>query len=96
MGAGRTDTGVHAAQMLAHFDSKIIFDIVEISFKLNAFLPRDIAVNSIIRVNSDAHARFDATNRTYVYKICSIKDVFEYDNQVPLYCGFGWFCSSVP
>ncbi len=79
MGAGRTDTGVHAAQMLAHFDSEIIFDIVEISFKLNAFLPRDIAVNSIIKVNSGAHVRFDAINRTYVYKICSIKDVFEYD-----------------
>ena len=79
MGAGRTDTGVHAAKMVAHFESKLIFDIEQVVFKINAFLPKDIVVNKIQRVRNDAHARFDAISRTYFYKITAAKDVFEYD-----------------
>tara|TARA_B100000809_G_scaffold260080_1_gene306330 strand:- start:350 stop:1090 length:741 start_codon:yes stop_codon:yes gene_type:complete len=77
-GAGRTDTGVHASQMYAHFD----FDSSlpkQIVFKLNSFLPQDIAITSIFEVNEDAHARFHALSRTYNYKISISKNVFNYD-----------------
>ena len=79
VGAGRTDTGVHAKQMIAHFDCDKIFNPINLVSKLNAFLPKDIAIRSIRKVQSKAHARFDAKRRTYVYKICSSKNVFEYD-----------------
>jgi len=79
VGAGRTDTGVHAKQMIAHFDCEKTFNPINLVSKLNAFLPKDIAVRSIRKVQSQAHARFDAKKRTYVYKICSSKNVFEYD-----------------
>ena len=75
MGAGRTDAGVHASQMFAHFDS---YHIAEdnLVFKLNSILPDDIAIHSIFQVNDQAHARFDALSRTYVYKISQQKNVF--------------------
>ena len=79
VGAGRTDTGVHAKQMIAHFDCEKTFSSKNLVSKLNAFLPKDIAIRSIRKVQSKAHARFDAKKRTYVYKICSSKNVFEYD-----------------
>jgi tRNA pseudouridine38-40 synthase len=76
MGAGRTDSGVHAREMFAHFDSEITFDITNIIHKLNSFLPKDIVVFDIIPVHDDAHARFDATKRTYQYHINTFKDAF--------------------
>ena len=79
MGAGRTDTGVHALKMMAHFDCEQSFDTSEISYKLNAFLPKDIAIKSIKKVQKDAHARFDALSRTYTYRISTIKDVFKFE-----------------
>ena len=79
VGAGRTDTGVHAKQMIAHFDCEKAFNSKNLVSKLNAFLPKDIAIQSIRKVQYKAHARFDAKKRTYVYKICSSKNVFEYD-----------------
>lgn len=68
VGAGRTDTGVHASQMFAHFniDAKIKGDIV---FKLNSILPNDITVQKVFLVDEEKHARFDATSRSYEYKI---------------------------
>ena len=80
MGAGRTDTGVHATQMVAHFDADILIDTEDLTYKLNSFLPKTIAIHSIKKVHADAHARFDATQRTYRYKIVTIKDVFNSDN----------------
>jgi tRNA pseudouridine38-40 synthase len=77
MGAGRTDTGVHASQMFAHFDFDNEIDPPVLVHKLNSFLPKDIAVKNIIPVHDTAHARFDATRRTYEYHIHSFKDVFE-------------------
>ncbi len=68
VGAGRTDTGVHASQMYAHFDTDKDLDD-NFTYKLNAILPNDIAIYKTIRVANDAHARFDATNRSYEYKI---------------------------
>ena len=68
VGAGRTDTGVHASQMFAHFDieNEITDDIV---FKLNSILPDDIAIYQVFLVDDSKHARFDAISRTYQYKI---------------------------
>jgi tRNA pseudouridine38-40 synthase len=77
MGAGRTDTGVHASQMFAHFDFDNEIDPPVLVHKLNSFLPKDIAVKNIIPVHDTAHARFDATRRTYEYHIHTFKDVFE-------------------
>lgn len=76
MGAGRTDTGVHAKEMFAHFDFEKEIEIPTLIHKLNSFLPKDIAVSDLIPVHDDAHARFDAVKRTYEYHINTIKNVF--------------------
>ena len=80
VGAGRTDTGVHASQMFAHFDTEVVFDTVDLIFKLNSFLPNDIAIHNIFEVQPDAHARFDAINRTYLYRVALKKNVFTFEN----------------
>lgn len=80
VGAGRTDTGVHAKQMVAHFDSEEIADTVGLVHKWNAFLPEDIAVSAIFRVQEEAHARFDALERTYEYWIITRKNPFYIDS----------------
>lgn len=69
VGAGRTDAGVHALQLFAHFDLDIILDSQETVQRLNAFLPDDLVVKSIVKVNDNFHARFDATSRSYEYRI---------------------------
>lgn len=76
MGAGRTDTGVHAKEMYAHFDFETPFDIPSLVHKLNSYLPKDIVIYTIIPVHDEAHTRFDATKRTYEYHINTFKDVF--------------------
>ncbi len=77
VGAGRTDSGVHARKMTAHFDySGNDFEPSDLIDKLNSFLPRDIAVHTIYRVQPDAHARFSATGRTYKYYLTTRKDPF--------------------
>lgn len=76
-GAGRTDAGVHAALMVAHFDTEApIADTSAFSERLNRLLPKDIAIFKAEEVKPDAHARFDATSRTYKYYITHQKDVF--------------------
>ena len=81
IGAGRTDTGVHAKQMFAHFDfpqsNETEIDTQQLVYKLNSFLPKDIVIFNIIKVANEAHARFDATKRTYEYHIHCTKDAFE-------------------
>lgn len=68
VGAGRTDTGVHASQMFAHFDTtKELKE--EILFRLNSILPNDISVAQVFLVDDDKHVRFDAISRSYEYKI---------------------------
>ena len=76
MGAGRTDTGVHAKEMYAHFDFEKQFDIPNLVHKLNSYLPKDIVIYTLIPVHAEAHTRFDATKRTYEYHINTFKDVF--------------------
>ncbi len=77
-GAGRTDTGVHASCFVAHFDSKCddLDKDKKFIYKINGFLPQDIAIHKVFKVNSEAHARFDATSRTYHYYIHQQKDPF--------------------
>lgn len=76
VGAGRTDTGVHAKQMFAHFDHEGDLDNEALTLRLNSFLPKDIVIYRIIPLHADAHARFDATSRTYEYHIHTYKDAF--------------------
>ena len=76
MGAGRTDTGVHASQMYAHFDSEKKLETTSLVHKLNSYLPKDIAIFDIITVSDEAHSRFDATKRTYEYHINTLKNPF--------------------
>lgn len=78
-GAGRTDTGVHAKKMFAHFDTTQDLS-PQLVHQLNSFLPNDIAVYKIFRVNDDLHARFDATFRTYEYYISLEKNPFTQDS----------------
>lgn len=76
-GAGRTDTGVHAKQMFAHFDFDFDSDTKDLIFKLNGFLPSDIAIHDIFQVKDDANCRFDALKRTYKYHIIQNKNPFK-------------------
>lgn len=78
-GAGRTDTGVHARQMFAHFDHDAIEAPDKLVQRLNAFLPKDIVVYRFIPLHEDAHARFDASSRTYEYHIHTFKDAFAHE-----------------
>lgn len=79
VGAGRTDAGVHAKQMFCHFDFDSIDDKKDLAYRLNAFLPDDIAVQEIRTVVDGAHARFDAIERTYEYWLVREKDPFHFD-----------------
>ena len=76
VGAGRTDTGVHARFMAAHFEFDAPVDCHQLKYKLNRLLPRDIAVSNIEQVADDMHARFSAVSRTYRYYVTTCKDPF--------------------
>ncbi len=76
VGAGRTDAGVHARLMVAHFDTEAFFDCTNLSYKLNRILPPDISVSKIEQVDNDMHARFSARSRTYHYYIHTCKNPF--------------------
>lgn len=84
IGAGRTDTGVHANQMFAHFDSdkELTNDWV---YKINSVLPNDIVVYDIRVVDENAHARFDAISRSYEYHIWLGRNPFELDTSWQIY-----------
>lgn len=84
-GAGRTDAGVNAAMMVAHFDvEEPIADTRLLTRRLNSIVGNDIAIYAIYRVHDDAHARFDATSRTYKYFVTLKKSPFDY--------AFTWQC----
>lgn len=80
--SGRTDTGVHCIQQYFHADIAGHFDSDKLIAQLNSFLPKYIAIRSIRKVRPDASARYDAIERTYVYKITRTKD--------PLLVGFSY------
>lgn len=81
LGCGRTDTGVHARQLFAHFDLSGEVDVLDLKFllSLNSLLPYDISVKDILLVKPDAHARFDATRRSYEYHLHFKKDPFKHN-----------------
>ncbi|MES2429164.1 MAG: tRNA pseudouridine(38-40) synthase TruA [Bacteroidota bacterium] len=95
LGCGRTDTGVHAKEFFAHFtpqppeggvfDESVLNNMVR---SLNSILPRDIAIKNIIPVHAEAHARFDATLRSYQYHIHFNKDPFKNN--------YSWLLRDVP
>lgn len=87
-GAGRTDAGVHASQMVAHFDLEEERDCDWLKSKLNGILPSDIAIQRIVKVRADAHARFDAVKRTYKYYVCLEKSAFGR--------GYSWYLPNRP
>jgi tRNA pseudouridine38-40 synthase len=90
LGCGRTDTGVHARQLFAHFDLYSKADLADTRFllSLNSLLPYDISVKNILEVKPDAHARFDASKRSYEYHIHFKKDPFKYN--------LSWLLRDVP
>lgn len=79
MGAGRTDAGVHAKQMYAHFDTQILFNSNTLTYRLNAFLEDSIRIKSIFEVSDESHARFNASSRVYEYWLCEHKNPFLID-----------------
>ena len=79
-GAGRTDAGVHARMMVAHFDVDVVSPLLstpeQLAYKLNRLLPCDIAVSKVEQVTDDLHARFSATSRMYRYYVHTAKNPF--------------------
>ena len=76
-GAGRTDAGVSASGYIAHFDHEgPIKEPAQILYKINAILPSDIVAHFFAKVAPEAHARFDATSRSYRYRVHTAKDPF--------------------
>ena len=90
VGAGRTDTGVNASMMIAHFDVTTPIDAIRLVKHLNRLLPQDIAIQNICPVVPDAHARFSALSRTYHYHITLSKSPFarHYAYRYPLPLNF--------
>ena len=85
-GAGRTDTGVHAADYVCHFDltGSLPFEASDFCYKLNAILPRSVVVHAVLPAPDDFHARFSATQRSYTYFIHRKKD--------PFVAAYSWQC----
>ena len=85
-GAGRTDTGVHAADYVCHFDltGSLPFEASDFCYKLNAILPRSVVVHAVLPTPDDFHARFSATQRSYTYFIHRKKD--------PFVAAYSWQC----
>ena len=76
VGAGRTDAGVHARQIFAHFDTINNLDKKDFAYRLNAIIPTSIYIKRIIKVTEQAHARFDAQSRSYEYHIHLVNNPF--------------------
>ena len=87
--AGRTDAGVHAEKMVAHFDGSEYLP-ANLSARLNNLLPDSIAIHHICPVTNDAHARFDAMARTYYYRITTRKDPFIFINHARVAIGLDY------
>jgi tRNA pseudouridine38-40 synthase len=87
-GCGRTDAGVHARQFYAHFDMEQQFgkeDCRQLAYKLNRFLPAEIAIYNIFSVTPQLHARFDVLDRTYRYYLNLKKEPFSSGFALPVY-----------
>lgn len=87
VGSGRTDTGVHCAQQFFHVDIENLFDRAKLIQQLNSFLPPDIAIRAIRMVKPEAHARYDAHERSYEYHLTTTKN--------PLLVGRAFYCIKI-
>lgn len=76
VGAGRTDTSVNAINYIAHFETDVELEAERLCYKLNAMLPREIVIHEVCVVDSEFHARFDASSREYCYFVHFKKDPF--------------------
>lgn len=76
VGAGRTDAGVHARMMVAHFDTDVPIDARQLGYRLNRLLPKSISIDDVKPVSPEMHARFSARWRTYHYYIHTHKNPF--------------------
>lgn len=83
VGAGRTDSGVHATGQVAHVDLAQEYPTDELLYRMNRMLPDDVAVREVRRVPDEFHARFRAFRRRYRYRITTDRDPFE--------ARFAWF-----
>ncbi len=89
VGAGRTDTGVHASHFVAHFDwTGTVLDLADLQYKLNRYLKSDIRIDNIQEVDPETHSRFSAKKRTYHYLISKEKSPFLSD--------YTWFIHNTP
>lgn len=79
LGSGRTDTGVHASHQVCHFDAPVEFDPIRLQKALNGLLPPSVSIHGIRAVHPDAHARFDALERAYFYRLIFQKNPFLQD-----------------
>ncbi len=75
-GSGRTDSGVHALAQYAHFDFQVNMTPEQIRLALNSKLPSDIMIDQVLLVPDEFHARFDAYERSYIYRICKVRTPF--------------------
>ena len=85
LGCGRTDSGVHSNDFYLHFDVEKKMDPNTLVYRLNSILPNSIAIKKVFKVHENAHARFDASSRTYRYYINHLKKPFETDTSWYLY-----------
>ena len=86
VGAGRTDAGVHARKMVAHFDIDAPVDCAQLAYRLNRMVPRSMAVYKVEPVADDMHARFSARKRTYRYFLHTRKDPFLRHYSCEMHC----------
>lgn len=93
VGCGRTDAGVHASYYVLHFDCKNEVDRSHFIYRFNRYLPEDIVCYSLVKVRDDAHARYDATLRSYRYAISLRKPLF--DRSHLAYIPVNWSASSL-
>lgn len=84
VGAGRTDAGVHARHMVAHFDISLECDPEQLCYRLNRMMPPDICIYKIEKVADDKHARFSAVSRTYHYYVSTVRNPFNRQ--------YSWLC----
>lgn len=85
VGAGRTDAGVHASMMVAHFDTDRVLDCEQFAFRMNRIVPRDIAIQKVELVDDELHARFSAKSRTYHYYVYVRKNPYRRHYAVQLH-----------
>jgi len=78
IGAGRTDSGVHALGQVANFNTRDEINPFRFQHSLNSILPSDISIIDTVEVSHSFHSRYDAKERTYLYLVSKLKSPFYY------------------